>query len=68
MQHCDKVIPQEYPDKAKERTKINKQMVVSNKVELILGETLTKTWTLIMDRSEVYKLRHKREQINAVSE
>ena len=51
VQHCDKVIPLEYPDKAKEKTKFNKQVIISDKVELVLGET--KTWTLIMDRGAV---------------
>ena len=51
MQHCDKVIPEEHPYKVEEKTRFNKQIINSDKVQLILEET--KTWTLIMDRSEV---------------
>ena len=51
LQRCDKVIPLEYPDKAKEKTIFNQVIIVSDKVGLVLGET--NSWTLFMDRSEV---------------
>ena len=58
LQRCDKVIPLEYPDKAKEKTIFNQVIIASDKVGLVLGET--KTWTLFMDRSEVSVLRSER--------
>ena len=53
LQHCDKVIPLEYPVKAKQKTKtiFNRVIITSDKVDLVMRET--KTWTLFMDRSEV---------------
>ena len=53
LQHCDKVIPFEYPDydKAKEKTIFNQIIITSDKVDLVMRET--NTWTLFMDRSEV---------------
>ena len=52
LQHCDKVIPLEYPDKAKEKKKtiFNQVIITSDKVDLGMRE---KTWNLFMDRSEV---------------
>ena len=53
LQLCDKVIPLEYPDKAKQKTKtiFNQVIITSDKVDLVMRET--NTWTLFMDRSEV---------------
>ena len=50
LQHCDKVIPLEYPDKAKEKTIFTQVIITSDKVNLGIRET---TWKLFMDRSEV---------------
>lgn len=54
MQHCDKVIAEEYPemsDKAKGRTVFNALVITSDKVELIMAEM--KSWTVNMDKSVV---------------
>ena len=47
------MIPLEYPDKAKKKTKtiFNRVIITSDKVDLVMRET--NTWTLFMDRSEV---------------
>ena len=47
------MIPLEYPDKSKKKTKtiFNQVIITSDKVDLVMRET--NTWTLFMDRSEV---------------
>ena len=54
LQHCDKVIPLEYPDKAKgkKKTIFNRVIINDDEVELVMKEE-TKTWTLSKDRSGV---------------
>ena len=51
LQHCDKVIPLEYPDKAKEKTFFNQVIIISDKVDLVMEET--QSWKIFMDRSKV---------------
>ncbi|ORU94814.1 MAG: hypothetical protein A6F71_09720 [Cycloclasticus sp. symbiont of Poecilosclerida sp. M] len=51
LQHCDKVIPLEYPDKAKEKTFFNQVIITSDQVDLVMEKT--KSWTVFMDRSKV---------------
>ena len=55
LQHCDKVIPLEYPDKeakGRKKTIFNRVIINGDEVELVMGEE-TKTWTLSKDRSGV---------------
>ena len=56
LQHCDKMIPLEYPDRAKQRTFFNQVIITSDNVDLVMGNI--KTWTLLMDRSEVCMYVH----------